>query len=124
MSRERDMAEAIARLEAQEEEFDATGAEDDRSYTRARTAVEPSQVYSVRVPTQLLQDLRQAAERRAMTPSALMRQWVIDKLAEEDRPIYVVTRAVPAGSSRDDTEAVLGLIEATTEWATRTGVGS
>lgn len=46
-------------------------------------AKEPSQVYSLRVPLDRLQELRERAEQQHVAPSVLMRRWVLDRLDEE-----------------------------------------
>ncbi len=43
----------------------------------------PSQVYSIRIPMEHLARLRAVADERGEAPSALMRQWVIDRLDDE-----------------------------------------
>jgi hypothetical protein len=50
---------------------------------RSRRPVEPSQVYSIRLPVDRLEQLRSLAERFGMTPSALMRKWVTDRLRSD-----------------------------------------
>lgn len=46
-------------------------------------AKEPSQVYSLRIPMDRLEELRQRAEQQHVAPSVLMRRWVLDRLDEE-----------------------------------------
>jgi hypothetical protein len=41
---------------------------------------DPSQVYSVRIPVSRLEQLRRRAADEGVAPSALMRQWVIERL--------------------------------------------
>ena len=45
-----------------------------------RRAADPSQVYAVRIPVSQLRKLREAADTLNMQPSALIRQWVIERL--------------------------------------------
>jgi len=45
-----------------------------------KPAADPSQVYTVRIPVSQLRKLREAADRLNMQPSALIRQWVIERL--------------------------------------------
>ena len=52
-------------------------------YRRARPSREPAQVYSVRMPVERLEQLRLAAKRVGMTPSALMRKWILERLDNE-----------------------------------------
>lgn len=54
------------------------------SPVRARgRAKDPSQVYSVRIPVERIEQLRQLAEARQETPSGLLRRWVLERLALE-----------------------------------------
>jgi|GEM_PF-2851857 len=46
-------------------------------------AKEPSQVYSLRIPLDRLQELRERAERQHVAPTVLMRRWILDRLDEE-----------------------------------------
>jgi hypothetical protein len=50
------------------------------TYVPRHPAKDPSQVYSVRVPVGRLNQLRQRAAEEGVAPSALMRQWVIERL--------------------------------------------
>jgi Lsr2 len=52
-------------------------------YRRARPSREPAQVYSLRIPVGQLEQLRRLAASRHMTPSALMRSWVLERLDAE-----------------------------------------
>jgi uncharacterized protein YdiU (UPF0061 family) len=45
---------------------------------------EASQVYSVRIPVAKLEQLRQRAAEKGVAPSALMRQWVIERLDADE----------------------------------------
>jgi len=82
--REREMAEAIKRAERDEE------LEEERPYERPQTPKSPSQVYSLRIPVDRIEELRRAAEQRGVQPSALMRQWVMQKLDEaRAKPVCV-----------------------------------
>ena len=46
----------------------------------ARPPRDPSQVYSVRIPVDRLEDLRRLAAERGAAPTGLMRQWVLERL--------------------------------------------
>ncbi len=46
-------------------------------------AREPSQVYTVRMPVHVLERLRRLAASAGVTPSALMRAWVLERLELE-----------------------------------------
>ncbi len=50
---------------------------------------DPSAVYSVRIPVAELEHLRIFAESRGMTPSGLLRQWVIERLQTESEDLAV-----------------------------------
>ncbi len=50
---------------------------------RARPPREPAQVYSVRMPVDRLEQLRSVAEHEGLSPSALMRAWVLERLDQE-----------------------------------------
>lgn len=76
--RDREMAEAIERAEADEEHEDAT-----RTYGRPAPPRQPSQVYTVRVPVDRLEVLRRVASDRGENPSTLMREWVLERLDTE-----------------------------------------
>lgn len=51
-----------------------------RSRNRAN---DPATVYSVRIPVSRIEQLRVFAENRGVTPSALIRQWVDERLTAE-----------------------------------------
>lgn len=57
--------------------------DESQEYRRPRPPKEPSQVYSVRIPVDRLEQLRRVAERRRVAPSALLREWVVDRLDAE-----------------------------------------
>src|SRR5438067_10193377 len=73
--RQREMADAVARAEEEE------NLEEGRPYVRPRPPRDPAQVYSVRIPTSDLAELRAMAEYQGVTPSALIRQLVVDHIA-------------------------------------------
>lgn len=72
------MAAAIEQAEADEEHEDAK-----RSYVRPPRPRQPSQVYTVRVPVDRLEALRELAGDRGENPSSLMREWVLERLDAE-----------------------------------------
>ena len=43
----------------------------------------PSQVYTIRIPLERLEELRRLAERIGEAPSALLRKWALERLDEE-----------------------------------------
>jgi len=52
---------------------------------RARcSAREPAQVYNLRIPVDHIVRLRRLADQQGVTPSALMRTWVLRQLAETE----------------------------------------
>lgn len=81
-----------AEAEASEEHRDAP-ADYVRSTRRPRR--EPSQVYSLRIPSHRLTELRELANANGVEPSVLMRQWVLDRLDTEND-----TRGHPSPSER------------------------
>lgn len=52
-------------------------------YRRAPAPRELAQVYSLRIPVERLEQLRRLAADKHVTPSALMRAWVLDRLDTE-----------------------------------------
>jgi hypothetical protein len=48
-----------------------------------RTRAEAGMVYHVRIPASRLEQLRQVAEQAGLAPSALARQWVLERLDAE-----------------------------------------
>lgn len=75
-----------------------------RGYRRSHPPREPAQVYSLRIPVGQLDELRRLAADRHLTPSAMMRSWVLDRLdaeaggnaaASDARQPAVVTAPLP-----------------------------
>jgi hypothetical protein len=108
----REAAEAEERADA-EERGEITPAPGQRG---RRRAADPSQVYSVRIPVSQLRKLREVADSLSMQPSALIRQWVIERLdgldassisdLDESQPpdsggVNLGPRRVPVGHERD-----------------------
>lgn len=50
-----------------------------------RRATDPSQVYPIRIPVSRLRQLRSVADRLGVRPTALIRQWVLERLDDLDR---------------------------------------
>src|ERR1022692_2058781 len=69
-------------LAAEAEAAEQLSDEDDLgpNYAPRHPPRDPSQVYSVRIPVSRLEQLRQRAADEGVAPSALMRQWVIERL--------------------------------------------
>ena len=64
------------------EDDDKLEAEDEQFF-KPRPPKQPSQVYSIRVPVERLEQLRNLAEQRHVAPSALIREWVLERLDSE-----------------------------------------
>lgn len=64
------------------EDDDKLEAEDEQFF-KPRPPKQPSQVYSIRVPVERLEQLRKLAEQRHVAPSALIREWVVERLDTE-----------------------------------------
>lgn len=61
---------------------------------RLRPPRDPAQVYSLRMPVDRLEQLRQAAEDRGVNPSTLMRMWVLERLDNEDQLLVELRRFI------------------------------
>jgi hypothetical protein len=73
----REEAERLDRLEEE-------GALDELPFTRLRRyAKEPSQVYAIRLPVSRLEAVRWLADVRGEQPTALMREWILERLDQE-----------------------------------------
>lgn len=84
-------------------------ADDPTELVRNRGASrEPSQVYSVRIPAEALELLRDVANARGVAPSALMRAWVLERLRSETSGEEIrMTREELERVVREQMEAVL-----------------
>lgn len=101
----REAVEAEARADA-EERGEVAPARGQRGRRRAH---DPSQVYAIRIPVSRLRELRELADRLQVPPSALLRQWVLERLdadatsheagAESD-PSATIRRSIRLGPSR------------------------
>ncbi len=98
LAQEAEEARAVAEAEERGERAPSPG-----QRARRQPAGEASQVYSVRIPVGRLEQLRRLAEERGVTPSALLRQFVLERLDTESAPVVVA--ALPA---RDVHELRLG----------------
>ena len=56
---------------------------DAKRFVRPRPPREPSQVYSVRIPVDLLERLRLLADTNHTTTSSLIRQWIVERLNDD-----------------------------------------
>jgi hypothetical protein len=72
-------------LEAEADEAEQHADDEDHgpSYRRKHPPRDPAQVYSLRIPSGQIEELRQIAADRGVTPSALMREWVLERMAAE-----------------------------------------
>src|SRR5213593_983364 len=93
---DRDLATILAEEAAlAETEVDS----DDDVWVRSRRPPKaPSMVYSVRIPVDRVEELRRVAAAAGVEPSAMVRQWVLDRLdaefSEDGRAAGEVTAAV------------------------------
>src|ERR1035437_10441798 len=78
----KDIAELLA-AEAEEAERHADEEDHGPSYRRKHPPRDPAQVYSLRIPVAQIEELRQLAADKGVTPSALMREWVLERMAAE-----------------------------------------
>lgn len=67
---------------------------------RVRPPRDPAQVYSLRMPVDRLEQLRRAAEDAGVSPSALMRTWVLERLDNEDQLLAELRRVIRDEVSR------------------------
>jgi aryl-alcohol dehydrogenase-like predicted oxidoreductase len=83
---EQNIGDVIA-AEAEHAEHHRDDAPSTQGYRRTHPPREPAQVYSLRVPADRLEQLRELAADKGVTPSALMRGWVLERLdaARADR---------------------------------------
>lgn len=118
----REAAEAEARAEAEEH----GEARPMRGQRARRQATDPSQVYAVRIPASRLRELRELADQVGTPPTALIRQWVLERLdaqydigeqpAEPGPPVPLGAGSLESGQirlgprrRRNDTAACEGL---------------
>lgn len=97
LAREAREAKAIAEAEDRGERVPAPG------QRGRRQTPDPSQVYSVRIPVERLEQLRALAIERGIAPTALLRQFVLGRLDIESAPVRVTS--LPA---RDPKELRIG----------------
>jgi hypothetical protein len=72
----REAVEAEARADAEER----GSVSSPRGQRGRKRSEDPSQVYAVRIPVSRLNEIRSLADRYGEAPSALIRQWVIERL--------------------------------------------
>lgn len=82
-------------------------------YVRSRSAPrDPSQVYSLRIPLRRLELIRRLAAQHHVTPAALLRTWVLERLSEEAPEDVQSGNAIPDGQ-REEAMALVRQLEAT-----------
>lgn len=82
--------------------FSAVG---DTPASAPQTSRQPSQVYSIRVPVEKLEQLRRLAKGRGMAPSAMLREWVLTQLDAEIEASASVASAVSPKPQRVQVDA-------------------
>lgn len=101
LAREAAEAKSVADAEKRGERLPAPG------QRARRQAAEASQVYSVRIPVARLAQLRQLADERGVAPTALLRQFVLERLDRETAPVVQPLTGVDV-TVRDPHELRLG----------------
>jgi hypothetical protein len=98
---------SITDILASEAEATEQGRDLDAEYVPSRKrSKDPSQVYSVRLPVDRLEELRQLASREHVAPSALLRRWALERL---DRELDHASRVAEARETHESagTEALI-----------------
>lgn len=117
-----DISEVLrAESEASEEHRDAP-ADYVRSIRRPRR--EPSQVYSLRIPAHRLAELRELANVEGVEPSALMRQWVLDRLEAENETLGLASPSERLRAKLDSARRLLEEVRDAEERTIRESSGS
>jgi hypothetical protein len=80
-----DEAERIEREEIQITDEEAEGR---WVFVRPRPPKEPSHVYSLRLPATVVEELRVLADAKGEAPTALLRQWLLDRMEQEAATAY------------------------------------
>jgi hypothetical protein len=115
----------LQRLLAEEAEAAEAGADIDAVYHRnIEPAKDPSQVYSLRMPVERIEEIRTLAAKSRVAPTALMRLWVLERLDHElgrrsdaalrhasqpGEELLVVTKAEFTRAAREAVMAVLAV---------------
>lgn len=74
----------LQRRLAEETEASEAGRDLDAVYTRnTQPAKEPSQVYSLRLPVERIEEIRSLAAQNFTQPTSLIRRWVLERLDDE-----------------------------------------
>lgn len=81
------------------------------SYRRRHPPQDPAQVYSLRIPVDQIEELRQLAADKGVTPSALMRAWVLERIAAEKaglpNPLSLMERLQEVVGGLEDAQRLL-----------------
>ena len=83
MTEEDNIADVLAEVAEQAEQ---TRDAFTKMYRSKRPPSDPSQVYSIRIPVSRLQKIRRLANRYNMRPTAMLRQWILERLDREEQP--------------------------------------
>jgi hypothetical protein len=101
--------------EAERMESDKTS----RRHIRASSRVqEPSQVYSIRIPVERLEQLRLIAAKNGERPTALLRRWALERLRDE-----LSTPATDSTTPVSETSLSLRMVEFSLDSARIGGLG-
>jgi hypothetical protein len=76
-----DIAEVLAAIASEEEA--AAGQQKGPRVRSGKPPREPSQVYSIRVPVERLEEVRRLAEIRGLAPTVMLRTWILERLDVE-----------------------------------------
>jgi hypothetical protein len=82
-----------------------------------RAAVDPSQVYSIRIPVERIEDVRRLAASRHQAPTVMLRQWIIERIEAESeaQPPRLMPTATYARTSSSRALYVVPSIDASTK---------
>jgi hypothetical protein len=99
-----------AEVRAMRDEVEADGDEAKVRYFRPAPPEGASQVYSIRIPVERIEELRQLAIGRGVAPTVLVRRWVLERLDAEStvRPVLRTTIQVLRYQEKPSKERVRG----------------
>lgn len=95
--RQREMTQNVADLLARVRRRSSRGCRAHRARRAGQAAIpprDPAQVYSLRMAVNRLAQRRQAAEQAGVSPSTLMRTWVLERLDAENPAILELLRSL------------------------------
>jgi hypothetical protein len=79
--------QSIEDLLAEVAEVEEAAEQEERPhYRNRRRSASPSQVYSIRIPVDQLEELRRMAEHLEVAPTAMMRDWILERLEASQAP--------------------------------------